>query len=80
MADKRLKIDCTQCQHYYVTWDVNRPHGCRFFAFKSPYSPAMAVFESSGNSCEAFEQKQFGKNVKPAAQPKKDDHKNGWVA
>ncbi|OYY23402.1 MAG: hypothetical protein B7X74_03015 [Thiotrichales bacterium 39-47-5] len=75
MADKRLKIDCTQCQHYYVTWDVNRPHGCRFFAFKSPCSPALSVFESSGKSCEAFEQKQFARNRK-----KKDETKKGWVA
>lgn len=80
MTETRLKIDCTQCQHYYVTWDVNRPHGCRFFAFKSPYSPALSVFESCGKPCEAFEQKQFGKNASSAAQPKRDDNKNGWVA
>lgn len=78
MTDTRLKIDCAQCQHYYVTWDENRPHGCRFFAFKSPYSPALAVFESSGKACEAFEQKQFG-NAKQPTQAKKGE-KKGWVA
>lgn len=78
MTDTRLKIDCTQCQHYYVTWDENRPHGCRFFAFKSPYSPALAVLESSGKSCEAFEQKQFGSETKQT-QVKKEKSK-GWVA
>lgn len=79
MTDTRLKIDCTQCQHYYVTWDVNRPHGCRFFSFKSPYSPALAVFESSGKSCEAFEQKQFNRETKKVIPPKKEENK-GWVA
>lgn len=80
MTDTHLKIDCTQCQHYYVTWDVNRPHGCRFFAFKSPYSPALAVFESSGKTCEGFEQKQFNEQTIKVSQPKKNDGKKGWVA
>lgn len=79
MTDTRLKIDCTQCPHYYVTWDENRPYGCRFFAFKSPYSPALAVFESSGKACEGFKQKQFDKKAKKVAQPKKEENK-GWVA
>ena len=79
MTDTRLKIDCTQCQHYYVTWDENRPHGCRFFAFKSPYSPALAVFESSGKACEAFEQKQFTQQTKHKPRAS-DDKKKGWVA
>lgn len=79
MTDTRLKIDCTQCQHYYVTWDVNRPHGCRFFSFKSPYSPALAVFESSGKPCEGFEQKQFNRESKKIAHPKKAENK-GWIA
>lgn len=79
MTDTRLKIDCTQCQHYYVTWDVNRAHGCRFFAFKSPYSPALAVFESSGKACEAYERKGSTALVKPPY-PKADDKKHGWVA
>jgi len=79
MSDKSLKIDCTQCQHYYVTWDVNRPHGCRFFAFKYPYSPALAVFESSGKPCEAFEQKQFTKH-RTKSSVAQDDKKKGWLA
>ncbi|MBD3768050.1 MAG: uracil-DNA glycosylase [Gammaproteobacteria bacterium] len=79
MTETHLKIDCTQCQHYYVTWDVNRPHGCRFFAFKSLSSPALFVFESSGKSCEAFEQKQLAKN-KRQAERKEFHSKKGWVA
>jgi hypothetical protein len=79
MTDTRLKIDCTQCQHYYVTWDENRPHGCRFFAFKYPYSPSLAVFESSGKPCEAFEQKQFTQQTKQTPRAS-NDKKNGWVA
>ncbi len=79
MTETHLKIDCTQCQHYYVTWDERRPHGCRFFAFKSPCSPALSVFESSGKSCEAFEQKQLAKD-KSQAERKENDSKKGWVA
>lgn len=77
MTDTCLKIDCVRCQHYFVTWDVNRPHGCRFFAFKSPNSPALAVFESSGKPCEAFAQKQLTQQIE---QRINDNKIEGWMA
>lgn len=75
MSANSPKIDCAQCQHYYVTWDADRPHGCRYFAFKSPQSPALAVTESSGQSCQAFSAK-----VHAHTHHKKPPKKGGWVA
>jgi hypothetical protein len=74
MSSNSPKIDCAQCQHYYVTWDAERPHGCKYFAFKSAQSPALAVTESSGQSCQAFTSK-----IKvPTTHPNKKN--TGWVA
>jgi pyridoxine/pyridoxamine 5'-phosphate oxidase len=75
MSANSSKIDCAQCQHYYVTWDADRPHGCKYFAFKSPQSPALAVIESSGQSCQAFSAKANAHN-----QQQKPPKKGGWVA
>lgn len=79
MQDKDSKIDCTQCQHYFVTWESDRPHGCRFFGFKSPQSPALVVIESSRLACHGFQRKM---QITQAAKNKtnKDDKSSGWVA
>ena len=75
MSSHLPKIDCAQCQHYYVTWETQRPHGCKYFAFKSLQSPALAVTESSGQPCRAFSQKNNGLNTN-----KKPPKRGGWVA
>lgn len=53
-----MRPNCIKCKYYYVTWDPNRPRGCKFFGFKSYVMPARVVFRSSGNDCEAFELKK----------------------
>jgi hypothetical protein len=75
MSAHSKKIDCLHCQHYYITWDSERPHGCKYFAFKSMQMPLLAVSESSGHSCQAFSQKSH-----PHSQDKKPPNKGGWVA
>ncbi len=74
MSDKTPKIDCAQCQHYFVTWDASRPHGCHFFGFKSLQSPALSVIESSGEACHAFQLKQRPARSAPT------NKKTGWRA
>ncbi|RAK20506.1 hypothetical protein B0I26_104158 [Anoxybacillus vitaminiphilus] len=56
MQNKRM--NCYQCKHFYVTWDPMFPRGCRAFAFKSASLPSIVVFQSSGQPCMKFEQKQ----------------------
>ena len=51
-------IACRMCRHYEVTWDAQRPYGCRAHHFKSGKSPARVVFEMSGAECQLFEPKE----------------------
>jgi hypothetical protein len=51
-------IACHNCRHYYVTWDVHFPYGCRAHAFKSKKSPSHEVYEASGVECQLFSRKK----------------------
>ncbi|PCI28591.1 MAG: uracil-DNA glycosylase [SAR324 cluster bacterium] len=51
------KPRCHQCNFYYVTWDQQRPHGCKKWGFKSPLIPSRAVFNASSKDCLLFEKK-----------------------
>lgn len=48
------KINCFQCQHFFVTWDKHFPRGCKAFGFKGPKLPSQMVREASGKECGAF--------------------------
>ncbi|MBN2398029.1 MAG: uracil-DNA glycosylase [Deltaproteobacteria bacterium] len=50
-------INCTQCEHYYITWDKNFPHGCRALGFKSAQLPCTTVRISSNQECLFFKKK-----------------------
>lgn len=52
------KQKCTDCQHYYITWDKSFPYGCKAMGFKSPLAPSIVVRQSSGQNCLAFLKKQ----------------------
>jgi hypothetical protein len=47
--------DCLHCRHYFVTWENDKPRGCRAYEFKSPEWPSQVVLESSGDDCQLFE-------------------------
>lgn len=69
--DKR--IDCFQCQHFFITWDANQPRGCKAFGFKTKQLPSVVVLESSGEPCLKF----FPKPDKNGEKKKKT---RGWIA
>ena len=56
--------DCLHCVHYFVTWETDRPRGCRAYEFKSAELPSDVVFSSSGERCQYFERKP-GAKTKP---------------
>jgi len=58
---KNNKINCYQCKHFYITWSKSFPKGCRFFGFKTYKLPSVSVFESSGELCRGFTQKELKK-------------------
>ncbi len=48
------RINCRICQHYFVTWEKQRPHGCRAYGFKSPNIPSQVVQRTTGEPCGFF--------------------------
>jgi len=51
------RIICQRCKFYYVTWEKNKPHGCRAYSFKSQTLPSVIVKQSSGLDCNFYELK-----------------------
>ena len=51
------RVVCQKCKHYYVTWEAQRPHGCKIYGFKSKVVPSVVVKQSSGEQCQLFSQK-----------------------
>jgi hypothetical protein len=56
------RLSCQKCLYYYVTWQANKPHGCKAFGFKSRQIPSMIVYQNSGAPCGLYEQKHTIKN------------------
>ena len=52
------RIVCQKCKSYYVTWEKNKPHGCRAYGFKSQVIPAIVVKRSSGLDCTLYDPKR----------------------
>ena len=50
--------NCRQCLHFYITYDAQKPYGCRAMGFKSRTNPAQVVFQSSGLHCQLFSAKK----------------------
>ena len=57
LPKKSARPDCLHCEHYYVTWEPERPRGCRAYAFKSEQTPSEVVLASSGEPCQLFSRK-----------------------
>jgi len=51
------RIICQRCKYYYVTWEKNKPHGCKAYGFKSQTLPSIVVKRSSGIDCNLFQHK-----------------------
>lgn len=49
--------DCVHCRHFFVTWESDKPRGCRAYEFKSFELPSEVVRSSSGEPCQLFERK-----------------------
>ncbi|MBN2658205.1 MAG: hypothetical protein JXR86_14190 [Spirochaetales bacterium] len=52
MADRAP--NCLQCEHYYVTWDLSFPRGCKMFGIKAVQFPAVEVKKNTGRDCPSF--------------------------
>ena len=63
-------IDCRYCEHYFVTYEKNAPHGCRGMGFKTRQMPSAVVFANSGRDCLLYRKKTIKR-------PKKKDDSFG---
>ena len=54
MENQNERVDCFQCQHFYITWDVHHPKGCRNYNFKTSILPSQKVKEAIGHVCPGF--------------------------
>lgn len=59
-AHDRFARHCFFCRHFYITYDVKFPYGCRAMGFKSKRLPSAEVIESSGMYCALYERKARG--------------------
>ena len=67
-------ITCYKCDHYFVTWDKDAPHGCRGMGFKSRLMPSIVVQKySNGMKCELFKEK-----IRGHTKLKSIDHKSRY--
>jgi len=57
-ARDRARPDCLHCVYYFVTWESDKPRGCRAYEFKAAELPSEVVQEASGQPCQLFERKQ----------------------
>jgi hypothetical protein len=55
--EEEFPASCSDCKHYYVTWDKDFPYGCKAMGFKSRTYPAQEVRNASGMDCQLFERK-----------------------
>ncbi|MDR0910028.1 MAG: hypothetical protein LBM77_09720 [Spirochaetaceae bacterium] len=49
--------NCFKCKYFHITWDVDKPHGCEFFSFKTAGLPALEVKTATGSFCPMFREK-----------------------
>ena len=55
---EHIKVNCRECIHYYVTWDLSNPYGCKAMGFKGKLMPSIAVLNATGKHCLLFEKKR----------------------
>lgn len=46
---------CTQCAHYFISYDPRFPYGCRAMNFKSRTLPQNEVAAISGMDCQTYQ-------------------------
>lgn len=58
MDDAPPRPNCSTCRHYFVTWEAERPRGCRAYGFKCLAWPSAVVERESGRPCGLFEPRE----------------------
>ena len=46
--------NCLKCTHFYITWDLSFPKGCKMFGIKTVQLPSWEVRKNTGKNCPSF--------------------------
>ena len=52
------EVNCFKCQHFYITYDLHFPYGCKAVGFKSRLMPVREMFINSRIECQLFKEKK----------------------
>ena len=52
------KPNCSQCRHFYITWNAKTPNGCRRYGIESKERPSAIVMAAGMGECQGFEPKK----------------------
>jgi hypothetical protein len=52
------KPKCSDCKHFYITYDSRIPYGCKQFGFKCKDLPSKIVASAGQGECNGFEAKK----------------------
>jgi len=55
---QETEINCFSCSHFYITYDVDFPYGCRAAGFRSRLMPSKEMYFNSGMECQLFAVKE----------------------
>jgi hypothetical protein len=50
--------NCTQCKHFYITWDPKIPNGCKQYGIQCKDLPSKIVAQAGMGDCAGFEAKK----------------------
>lgn len=56
------KPKCSQCRHYFITWNPKTPNGCRRYSIQSKEKPSIIVAMAGLGECQGFEAKISNKD------------------
>lgn len=52
------KPNCSQCRHFYITWNAKTPNGCRQFGIQAQERPSAVILSAGLGECQGFEEKK----------------------
>jgi hypothetical protein len=68
-----MKPNCSQCKHFFITWNAGTPNGCRLYSIQSKELPSVIVRMAGSGECMGFEQKKKPEAKKDKLDLNRDD-------
>jgi hypothetical protein len=56
--------NCSQCRHFFVTWNPKTPNGCRRYGIQAKEQPSKIVASAGLGDCQGFEAKKTAQDNK----------------